>query len=236
MPKNARRRQNKLRAQGGQGAPSGSGRSDKKRPRQPRFSLGALFANPTTQWTAIGAAVVAGIVALVVFGLLQSRDKSFAFSMYQGADQLGAEELVGGEDLDFAQLFPAEKPIVLNFWAGLCPPCRAEMPGFQEIYEQFQGDIILLGVGPFMGLGSNGDARNLLRELNITYPTGYAHERAPVSRFNVIAMPTTVFFTPDGKTFRTKRGFLDRGEMGEIVRDLIAASESQKLALAQEGR
>ena len=170
--------------------------------------------------------MVVGIVALVAFGLLQSGGKSFAFSMYQGADELGAEELVGGEDLDFAQLFPADKPVVLNFWAGLCPPCRAEMPGFQAVYEQFQGDFILLSVdiGPFMGLGSNGDARNLLRELNITYPTGYAHERSAASRFNVIAMPTTVFFTPDGKTFSTKRGFLSRGEMEGTVRDLIAAS------------
>ena len=27
-------------------------------------------------------------------------------------------------------------PIILNFWAGLCPPCRAEMPDFQEFYEE----------------------------------------------------------------------------------------------------
>ena len=49
------------------------------------------------------------------------------------------------------------RPIVLNFWAGLCPPCRAEMPNLQAFYEKFGDQVTLLGldVGPFTGLGSN---------------------------------------------------------------------------------
>ena len=143
---------------------------------------------------------MAVIVVMVVFGMLQSGSGNFAFAMYQG------EEVIGGSEMEFSRLFPSEKPIVLNFWAGLCPPCRAEMPGFQAVYDQYQGEFILLGldIGPFMNLGSNQDARTLLRELNITYPTGYSHNRSPVSQFGVIAMPTTLFFTPDGKVFRMR--------------------------------
>ena len=165
----------------------------------------------------IAGVVVLGIVALVAFGLRTSAGGDFEFSMYQG------EDAIGGSELEFSHLFPSEKPLVLNFWAGLCPPCRAEMPGFQAVYEQHQGDFVLLGldVGPFMNLGSNQDARRLLRELNITYSAGYAHNRDPVVQFGVISMPTTLFFTPDGKLFRKREGFLDQRSMEGIIQDLL---------------
>ena len=113
----------------------------------------------------IAGSVVAGIVALLAFTVIRSSSGGdFVFSMYQG------EEVIGASQMNFADLFPAEKPVVLNFWAGLCPPCRAEMPGFQAVYDQNKDDYIMLGIdiGPFMGLGSNQDASNLLQELNIT--------------------------------------------------------------------
>ena len=69
--------------------------------------------------------------------LSKSFSSDFEFVVYQG------EEELGGSDLSFSQIFDQGKPVVLNFWAGQCPPCRAEMPGFQEVYNQYQGDFIL---------------------------------------------------------------------------------------------
>ncbi len=167
-------------------------------------------------------AVVIGVAVLIAFGVQQSLASDFEFSMYQGADELN----VAPENAKFSEIFPSAKPVVFNFWAGQCPPCRAEMPGFQRVYDDFKDEIILFGldIGPFMGLGSNRDAENLLRELNIRYPTGYAHNRDPVVQNNITAMPTTLFITPDGKTFRKKVGLLRESEMREIVQDLIDAS------------
>ena len=89
---------------------------------------------------------------------------SFTFTLYQGENKLGAREL------DLAQL--RDKPVVLNFWAGLCPPCRAEMPDLQAFYDQFKDRVTLIGIdlGRFTGLGSEQDARDLLQDLDITYP------------------------------------------------------------------
>ena len=183
----------------------------------PKSSRNSWIDKPGVRTYGIAAIVVAAVVTLVVFGLQNSASGDFEFTMYQGGDA------VGGNEVNFDDLFPSDKPIVLNFWAGLCPPCRAEMPGFQSVYEQYEGEFILLGidVGPFVGLGSNQDARNLLSDLNITYPTGYAHDRAPVAQFGVTSMPTTVFFNPDGSIVTRALGFLDLQRMTELVHGLV---------------
>ncbi len=140
---------------------------------------------------------------------------------YQGADVLG------GQEVDFNDILRQGKPVVLNFWAGLCPPCRQEMPDFQKVYNEFKGEFILVGldVGPFVGLGSNNDGRRLLEELGVTYPAAYAKSADLVREYRVLGMPTTVFFTPDGEVFSKKTGFMTEGEMRSRVQALLEASQ-----------
>jgi thiol-disulfide isomerase/thioredoxin len=64
--------------------------------------------------------------------------------------------------------------MILNFWAGQCPPCRAEMSQFQAFHDDFKDEIMLLGVDIWIlaGIDSHRDAELLPRELGITYPAG----------------------------------------------------------------
>ncbi|MCH2509499.1 MAG: TlpA family protein disulfide reductase, partial [Dehalococcoidia bacterium] len=90
-----------------------------------------------------GALASIAVVASVVFAVASSSGSSsqgaqapdFDFSMFQGIEE------VGFRDGNLARL--EGKPMVLNFWAGLCPPCRAEMPQFQLFYEEFKEEIQL---------------------------------------------------------------------------------------------
>src|SRR5438093_2825 len=109
--------------------------------------------------------------------------EDFSVVAYQGEDVLGAKEA------RFSQVFRQNKPVVLNFWAGQCPPCRAEMPAFQRVADDYQGrmQVIGLDVGDFTGLGTQDDARQLLQELHTTYPTAYALDANPLQVYNVRA-------------------------------------------------
>ena len=146
----------------------------------------------------------------------------FPIVVYTGADEVGAGEL------SFSNLFGREKPVVLNFWAGACPPCRAEMPDIQRVHDEFEDRVVIFGldIGPFVGLGSQQDAIDLIEELGVTYPTGYTKEPGVVSRYKVLGMPTTVFLTPDGKVSRTWTGLLTQGKLTELIQDLLGASGS----------
>jgi len=177
-----------------------------------------------------GAAAIAILVATVALQPKPGREGStgpsgerriaapdFRLTLYQGADTLGAEEL------EFSSIFGQGKPVVLNFWAGLCPPCRAEMPGFQAVYDELGGQFILLGldIGPFIGLGSREDGQNLLRELGITYPAGTTFEQGVVTEYRVRGMPTTVFLTASGEIVDTHIGLLDEKTFQSKVESLL---------------
>ena len=173
----------------------------------------------------LGAAAAMAILALVVFAVTSSSGgrgegssaPDFEFSLYQGVNEIGFREG------NLSRLHG--RPMVLNFWAGLCPPCRAEMPQFQVFYEEFKDDITLLGIdiGIFTGLGSHDDADALLRELRVTYPAGWTDDGSVPRKYGVTAMPTTVFISSDGRIFEKRAGAIDANFLARVTKEMLAA-------------
>jgi thiol-disulfide isomerase/thioredoxin len=145
----------------------------------------------------------------------------FLFEVYQG------EDLTEGSRPRFSELFAQGKPVILNFWAALCIPCRIEMPHFQRIYEQRAHEFIMFGldVGPFTLLGTSDDGKAVLQEFGITYPTGAPIDGEVLTAYDVLGMPTTVFIKPDGTVFRTWVGLLKEEKINEILDDLVSQSQ-----------
>ena len=140
----------------------------------------------------------------------------FKISLYQGQEELGTEEL-SLSDLH-------GKPLVLNYWAGLCPPCRAEMPEFQEFRDEYEGRVTLVGVdmGKFLGLGSKEDARKLLDELGVTYAAGFTDDPGVVESHRVLGLPTTIFVAADGTLHKKWDGVLNLDKLSEIADEMLA--------------
>jgi len=141
--------------------------------------------------------------------------ENFSFTLFQGQERLVAEKL------DIDQIL--SKPIVLNFWVGQCPPCRAEMPNLQECYKGSQDEATLLDIDveQSTGLGSHRDARNLFNELVITYPAGFTGDGSVVRKYKVAGMPTTVFINPDGTIFETWSGSLNLEILNRLTDPMI---------------
>lgn len=140
--------------------------------------------------------------------------------MYQG------EKALGGERTSFTRAFEQGRPVVLNFWAGKCPPCRVEMPGFQNVSARHADEVLFLGVdvGTFTGLGTQEDARELLKDLRVIYPSGYAVDPTPLVAYRIEAMPTTLFFSSTGKLIYRHTGDLSEADLRALVVQLAAGS------------
>ena len=116
------------------------------------------------------------------------------------------------------------KPVVLNFWAGLCPPCRAEMPDLQTFFDEFRDDVTLIGIdlGEFTGLGTQNDAINLLKDKEITSPVGFTVDASVVMDYEVLVMPTTVFINSRGEIFSKWNGLLNQQVLRDVSNKMLA--------------
>ena len=146
----------------------------------------------------------------------------FMFTAYQGGDVLG------GDEVRFSQILALGKPVVMNFWAGLCPPCRVEMPDLQATYEQTKDRVQLIGldVGPFINLGTREQGKNLAAELGVTYPIGTTNDAQIIQKYRVLGMPTTVFITPQAEIVRRWTGILNESALIDLIGELEDASKA----------
>ncbi len=147
-------------------------------------------------------------------------EADFQIEVYQG------REVLGGESVRFSDLVAQGKPVVLNFWAGLCPPCRLEMPDFQEVFDEYQDQVLLFGldVGTFTGLGTPQDGKALISELGVSYPAGTTSDSTIMQDYRVVGMPSTYFITPEGEIIRSWAGLLTKDKLSELVDELLTAS------------
>lgn len=171
-------------------------------------------------------AVVALVAAVAVWRLAPGAGggptvPDFALVAYQGQDVLG------GDESRFHDLLAEGRPVVLNFWASSCPPCREEMPGFQRVHDDLGDGYTMVGVdiGPFVRLGTHDGARAFLREYGIDYPAAYATDPEVVPAYEVRGMPTTLFFDAAGALVGKHTGFVPEAQLRREVEGLLAAAE-----------
>jgi cytochrome c-type biogenesis protein len=119
------------------------------------------------------------------------------------------------------------KTIFLNFWATWCPPCKAEMPDIQKLYEKSategENAVIVLGVAaPNMGQeGSEEEIAAFMEEKGYTYPVLMDTEGELFASYGIMSFPTTFMIDRDGNVFGYVSGMLSADMMDSIVRQTL---------------
>ncbi len=116
------------------------------------------------------------------------------------------------------------KPIVVNFWATWCPPCRAELPYFDAAAEAYDGQIQFLMINLTDGYNDTVEsATAFVREENqYSFPLFFDTEFSGVEAYQVNAIPVTLFINADGSLLHQQIGAMDEATLDEYIRQLLA--------------
>ncbi len=157
-----------------------------------------------------------------------------------GAQDASGADALGWREMSFRDQFGNEhrisdyegKVVFLNFWGTWCPPCRAEMPDIQELYEELEADdkseaaVVAVAFPGFSGEGSADEVAAFLEKNGYTYPVLMDTEAVLAQEFAISAFPTTFMIKKEGDVYGYAVGGLDKASMYNIIEQTLNASGS----------
>ncbi|MCO6450623.1 MAG: TlpA family protein disulfide reductase [Caldilineales bacterium] len=161
-----------------------------------------------------GIIAVVGIIFLVVFyiGILNPPSQrvseglapEITFTTYDG-QQMRLSELRG-------------KPVVINFWASWCVPCREEQAILEETWQRHKGDVMFLGLDY---LDQEPNALAYLAEFGVTYPNGPDKGSRAYTTYHVQGVPETFFVDAEGRLHGYYVGPIPASELERRIQELL---------------
>jgi cytochrome c biogenesis protein CcmG/thiol:disulfide interchange protein DsbE len=90
------------------------------------------------------------------------------------------------------------KAVLINFWASWCPPCKAEMPAIQHVYDDYHDrGLVVLEVNA-TNQDTLANAQAFLTENNLTFPVPLDTYGEVTRLYKINSFPTTFFIAPIG--------------------------------------
>jgi len=112
------------------------------------------------------------------------------------------------------------RPVILNFWASWCDPCKDEAPLLEAAWRRYKDQgLMVIGVDY---LDQEPQARAYLEEFQITYPNGPDLGSRIARRYFIRGVPETFFIDPNGEIRSFKEGpFVDMAELEARIQEIM---------------
>ncbi|MEM7343840.1 MAG: redoxin domain-containing protein [Chloroflexota bacterium] len=116
---------------------------------------------------------------------------------------------LNGEQVSLSQF--RGQPVVVNFWATWCVPCRKEMPTFQQAFEKHQGEgLVILAIDL---AEDTSQVEPFVEELGLSYEILYDSDGAINRLYLVNGLPRTLFID--------RQGVIQHIQVGEVQEVLL---------------
>lgn len=112
------------------------------------------------------------------------------------------------------------KPVVLDFWATWCAPCRVSMPELDALQDEYaEQGLVVLG----LSLDEDGPdkVKRFVDKLGVKFRVALATERMLSQYGPIRSAPTTVFINRKGLVVRRVVGYVDRETMESFIKELF---------------
>lgn len=172
--------------------------------------------SPRKRWIRT-AAILIPVVAFVAVIAAATLGKAGPPRPGDPAPAFTAPLLESDGELSLADL--KGKPVVLNFWASWCEPCRDEAPMLKEAYERYGDEVEFVGVNI---KDARTEALRFDSEFGLEYPDVRDEAGKIYSAYGLTGQPETFFIAADGTIFEHVNG--------PLFEDLFAATMAQLVA------
>ena len=113
----------------------------------------------------------------------------------------------------------AGKPVVVNFWATWCPPCRQELPGFENAWQQYGDDVVFLMVE--CGGESVDEVESFVAEGGYTFPVYVDSDGSGAAAYGINAIPVTALVDGEGNLFAYQVGAVEEDSLRGAIDMLL---------------
>lgn len=110
------------------------------------------------------------------------------------------------------------KPLVLNFWASWCPPCKNELPDFETACQKYDGDVVFLMVNMTDGDRETVEtAKRYVESMGYTFPVYFDTKYEAAYGYGVSSIPQTYFIDADGTIVARATGMISLSQLEEGI-------------------
>lgn len=115
------------------------------------------------------------------------------------------------------------KPVVVNFWASWCPPCRSEMPTFNEISSKYsQDNLVILMVNLTDGERETMDTANqFIKNNNYNMNVLFDNDNSAAINYNILSIPRTIFIDKNGNIVKDHSGVISKDELESEINEIL---------------